>query len=137
MVFDCLVGQFGSVIIATEVTQPYVAEVTFEVGCQKLSSLSVAYVSASGSDALFEVIGVTARAKHLFVVIALDNEVVGFGEIGGHLVGEFTNISCESHFVRAKLNVVARVVLAIVRHVKRCETEIFYLKRNFFFDNTF
>lgn len=36
-----------------------------------------------------------------------------------------------------KFDVVARVVLAIVRYIKGCETEIFYLKRYAFMNDAF
>lgn len=110
---------------------------TIAIGGQKLGCLSVADMSCATSDALFEVIGVTAGAQHIFVVIALDDEVVGFGEVGHHLVGEGANISGEGHFVCSKFDEIARIVLTIMRYVECCEAEIFYEKRGSFLDDTF
>ena len=80
---------------------------TIAIGGQKLGCLSVADMPCATSNALFEVIGVTAGAQHLFVVIALDDEVMGFGEVGDHLGGEGANICGECHFVRAKFDKIA------------------------------
>lgn len=110
---------------------------TIAICCQKLGCFSVANMSTSGSDALFEVRGVTAGAQHLFVVVTLYDEVVRLGEVGGHLVGESPNIGGKGHFVRTKFDEIARVVMAVVWHVECCEAKIFYQERGAFLNNAF
>ena len=94
-------------------------------------------MSGTVTDPLLEEIRITSVVKHIFIVIALDNQVMGFVDVIGHFIGNIADVGCQREFVIAKLEEISGVIAAVVRNIESGNPEIFNLKRFPFFDNLF
>ena len=74
-------GQLRVVIVSTQMTEPNIAKIRSEIVCQELSCLTVAQVACSGGNSPFQMPWITTVLQHLFVVVALNHQVICLADI--------------------------------------------------------
>ena len=122
--FDGLVRQFGVVVVFAEVAQPDVLQVGGHVVCQEIGGDFVAQVAVGTGYARFQMGRVVAHLQHFFVVVGLDDEVVGGADVVCHKGGNLAQVGDEAEHFAADADAIAYVVGAVVRHFKGFHGEV-------------
>ena len=92
---DCFVCQVGTVIVATEVTEPYVTESRVVVLDECLCALVIGEVSATVADAFLKNEWIVPGAEQVGVVVGFEHYMSGTLKGLGHFGGYFTYIGHE------------------------------------------
>lgn len=103
-------------------------EVRVVVRGQELGCMVVAEMTEVRADALFERVGVRAVFEHHLVVVSLDNEVVGFGDVLCRFLTDIAEVSCEDEFLAVVGESEAYAVGGVVRYGESLDVEV--LDRN-------
>lgn len=128
------IGQFRTVIVATEMAQADIVQVRRIVIRQEFGGLAVAQMSPSRCDPPFQWIRIAAVLQHIFIVITFDHQMIRFADVVRHFVGDGADIGCQRKFLIAKLEKIARVIGTVVGHIKGRNAKIFDVERLAFFD---
>ncbi len=116
--------QFGRVVLLTEVAQKDMRERFGPVVGQKTRGVVVAQMPSVAAHTLFERIGIAAVFEHRFVVISLDNQIVGLGDVVGNLLADEAQIGGNDKCFAVVGEGITHAVGGIVAHRKRLNGEI-------------
>lgn len=84
--------QFGRVVLLTEVAEEYVRERRRPVVGEESGGVVVAQMAGVTAHALFQRVGITSVFQHHVVVVGFDDQIVGFGDVVGHLFADETEV---------------------------------------------
>lgn len=121
---DGLASQLGMVVLFAQMAEPYVTQFLRSVLSQKGTTLMIAKMSTSATDTPFEIGRIRTARKHLLVVVALQDKVVG-GMY--HLLKSRSNLSgiCdEAERDVLSLDTVAHTVATVMKHLKGSHGEV-------------
>jgi hypothetical protein len=82
------------------------------------TTIAIAEMARLRENALFEELRIRTVLHHLYVVVGLDDQIVGTGNIGLHLVSNYAYISHYTEDNALSLNEIAYIIGAIVRNGK-------------------
>jgi hypothetical protein len=82
------------------------------------ATITIAEVACLRENALFKELRIRTVLHHLNVVVGLDDQIVGTGNIGLHLVSNYAYISHYTEDNALSLNEIAYIIGTIVRNSK-------------------
>lgn len=84
--------QFGRVVLLTEVAEKYVRERRRPVVGEESGGVVVAQMAGVTAHALFQRVGIASVFQHHVVVVGFDDQIVGLGDVVGHLFADETEV---------------------------------------------